>query len=77
MLILTRKLGETITIGDDIAVTILEIKGGQVKVGVEAPRVIPVHRGEVYRLIREQNQQAVAQAKPEALWRFLQGRKEP
>jgi len=41
MLILTRKLGETITIGDDIAVTILEIKGGQVKVGVEAPRVIP------------------------------------
>ncbi len=60
MLILTRKLGEQIAIGDNIKITLLEIKGRQVKIGVEAPAEIPVHRGEVYRMIQEENLQAAA-----------------
>ena len=55
MLILTRKLGEKINIGDDITVTLIEIKGTQVKLGIEAPRHIEIHRQEVYERIREEN----------------------
>ncbi|HVO65637.1 MAG TPA: carbon storage regulator CsrA [Syntrophales bacterium] len=58
MLILTRKLGEAITISDDIKITVLETKGKQVKLGIEAPAHITVHRAEIYQLIREQNIQA-------------------
>jgi carbon storage regulator len=58
MLILTRKLGESITIGDDIKITFLETKGKQVRIGIEAPPHIAVHREEIYQLIREQNIQA-------------------
>jgi carbon storage regulator len=47
MLILTRKQGESITIGDDIKVTILDVKGKYVRVGVEAPRELAVHRQEI------------------------------
>ncbi|HEX4895327.1 MAG TPA: carbon storage regulator CsrA [Solimonas sp.] len=52
MLILTRRVGETIVIGNDVAVTILGIKGGQVRVGVRAPRDVAVHREEVLDRIR-------------------------
>lgn len=55
MLILTRKLGERIAVGDDITITFLEIKGKQVKVGIEAPRNISVHRQEIYEKIRSEN----------------------
>jgi carbon storage regulator len=55
MLILTRKLGERITIGDDISVTLLEIKGSQVRLGIEAPKGIGIYRQEVYERIRQQN----------------------
>lgn len=55
MLILTRKLGQTIRIGNEIEVTILETKGKQIKIGIAAPLDIAVHRGEVYQMIREQN----------------------
>ena len=55
MLILTRKLGEKINIGDDITVTLVEIKGTQVKLGIEAPRTIEIHRQEIYERIREEN----------------------
>ncbi|MBW1707847.1 MAG: carbon storage regulator CsrA [Deltaproteobacteria bacterium] len=55
MLILTRKLGERITIGDDIVITLLEIKGAQVKMGIEAPRSISIHRQEIYERIRAEN----------------------
>ena len=55
MLILTRKLGEKINIGDDITVTLVEIKGTQVKLGIEAPKTIGIHRQEIYERIREEN----------------------
>lgn len=58
MLILTRKLGESIAIGDDIKITFLEIKGKQIKMGIDAPSSIAVHRGELYQLIQEQNLRA-------------------
>lgn len=55
MLIFTRKLGEKITIGDHTVVTLIEIKDNQVRVGIEAPRHISVHRQEVYERIRKAN----------------------
>jgi carbon storage regulator len=55
MLILTRKLGEKITIGDDITITLVEIKGTQVKLGIDAPKHIEIHRQEVYERIRQEN----------------------
>ncbi|OPY92621.1 MAG: hypothetical protein A4E73_00940 [Syntrophaceae bacterium PtaU1.Bin231] len=58
MLILTRKLGEKIQIGDDIRISFLEVRGKQVKVGVEAPGSVTVHREEVYRVIQDQNKNA-------------------
>ena len=58
MLILTRKLGESITIGDDVRITIIEVKGKQVKLGVEAPQQTTVHREEIYQRIQEENRMA-------------------
>ncbi len=58
MLILTRKLGESITIGDHIKITLLEIKGKQIRIGIEAPPEVIVHREEIYRIIQAQNIQA-------------------
>lgn len=58
MLILTRKLGESITIGDDIKVTVLGVYGRQVRLGVEAPIKVIVHREEVYLKIKEENRKA-------------------
>ena len=52
MLILTRRVGETLMIGDDITVTVLGVKGNQVRVGVSAPRDVAVHREEIYQRIR-------------------------
>lgn len=65
MLILTRKLGESITIGNDIKITLLEIKGKQIRIGIEAPPDVMVHREEVFRLIQEQNIQAARSAEHE------------
>ena len=58
MLIQTRKLGERITIGDNIVITLLEIAGSQVKLGIEAPKGISIHRQEIYERIRQQNLRA-------------------
>ena len=55
MLVLTRKVQESINIGDDITVTILGIKNGQVKLGVSAPRNVQVHREEIYNKIQQEN----------------------
>lgn len=60
MLVLTRKIGEGITIGNDIRVVVLEVKGGQVRLGIEAPPTVRVHRDEVYLKILRENQQAAA-----------------
>lgn len=58
MLILTRKIGETIAIGDDVKIQIIDIKGKQVRLGIQAPSAMAVHREEVYLRIQEQNRQA-------------------
>lgn len=58
MLILTRKLGESITIGDDIKVTVLGIYGRQVRLGIDAPLRVVVHREEIYVKIQNENQKA-------------------
>jgi len=55
MLILTRKLGETIRIADDIKITFLEVKGRQLRIGIDAPKHISIHREEVYQMIQKQN----------------------
>lgn len=60
MLVLTRKLGESITIGDHIRITVIAMKGGQVKLGIEAPSDTKVHREEIYTKIIEENQRAAA-----------------
>ena len=60
MLILTRKSGERIAIGDDIVLKILEIHGKQVKIGIEAPKHMAVHRGEVFERIQEANLKAAS-----------------
>ena len=53
MLILTRRIGETLKIGDDIQVTILGVKGNQVRVGIAAPKSVPVHRQEIYDRVQQ------------------------
>lgn len=56
MLILTRNLNETIVIGDEITVTVLGIKGNQVRLGINAPKEVSVHREEVYQRIQQEEQ---------------------
>jgi carbon storage regulator len=63
MLILTRRVGESVVIGDDIGVTILGVKGNQVRIGVTAPKDVTVHRQEIYERIKSE-QEASAPAEP-------------
>ncbi len=61
MLILTRRVGETLMVGDEVTVTVLGVKGNQVRLGVNAPKSVAVHREEIYKRIQEEE----TQRKPE------------
>ena len=56
MLILTRRVGETVMIGDDVTITVLGVKGNQVRVGINAPKSVAVHREEIYERIKREQQ---------------------
>mgnify|MGYP000229923864 CR=1 FL=1 len=62
MLVLSRRLGETLIIGDDVKVTVLGISGNQVRLGIAAPKEVSVHREEVYQAIHDQNTEAANSA---------------
>lgn len=61
MLALSRKLGESIVIGKDIKVSILEIKGDQIKIGIDAPKNVTIYREEIFKQIEEENKEAMKQ----------------
>lgn len=60
MLILTRRVGETLMIGDDVTVTVLGVKGNQVRIGVNAPKEVSVHREEIYMRIQSEKESSEA-----------------
>ncbi|MFP4155180.1 MAG: carbon storage regulator CsrA [Halothiobacillaceae bacterium] len=59
MLILTRRIGEVLRIGDDVAITVLGIKGNQVRIGIDAPKDVAVHREEIYQRIKNEAEEPV------------------
>lgn len=64
MLILTRRVGETIVIGDDVVVTVLGIKGNQVRIGINAPKDVSVHREEIYQRIQQERNTTTPVSEP-------------
>ncbi len=64
MLVLTRKLNQSIVIGDDVEVVVLEVRGEQVRLGIRAPKDVAVHRKEIYDQIQDENR-AAAEVRPE------------
>lgn len=71
MLALSRKQGESIVIGNNIEITVLETKGDQVKIGISAPKSVPVYRKEIYAQIQEENREAIANLDVESLKKLL------
>ena len=67
MLALARKVNESIMLGNDIEITLLEIKGDQVKIGISAPKSVPIYRKEIYLQIQEENRQAGKEVDVETL----------
>ena len=72
MLALSRKANESIIIGNDIEITILEVKGEQVKIGIKAPKSVPVYREEVYTQSKEENKEAATDAMADNLKKLFQ-----
>jgi len=66
MLIITRRPGEKIVLGDDIVVTVMEISGQTARIGIAAPQAVPVYREEIWEAVKQENR-AAAQADPDAL----------
>lgn len=62
MLILTRRVGETVMIGEDVTITVLGVKGNQVRVGLNAPKSVAIHREEIYERIKREQQGATSKA---------------
>jgi len=71
MLVLARKVGQSIVINDNVEVLVIEVRGDQVRLGIEAPRTIPVHRKELLEQIRAQNVNAASDSNPEAVAKAL------
>ena len=71
MLALARKLNESIIINDNVEVTVLEVKGDQVKLGINAPKSVPIYRQEIYKQIQESNAKAADIRDPKALTDLL------
>lgn len=65
MLILTRRVGTKIMVGDEVTVTVLAMKGGQIRIGIDAPKNVAIYRDEVYERITSQQQQRIAGAQPQ------------
>ncbi|MGB0459415.1 MAG: carbon storage regulator CsrA [Porticoccaceae bacterium] len=65
MLILTRRVGETLVIGDDVNVTVLGVRGNQVRLGVNAPKEVAVHREEIYQRIQKENDSDISSSDDE------------
>lgn len=63
MLILTRRVGETLIIGDEVSVTVLAVKGNQIRIGVDAPKEVSVHREEIYQRIQTEGHRSANQRK--------------
>ncbi|GAB6138167.1 carbon storage regulator CsrA [Halanaerobaculum tunisiense] len=72
MLVLTRKEDEKIIIGDDIEITVVEAGGGQVRLGIDAPQDIEIHRKEIYEQIEEENKQAASVVKVDSLQKLIE-----
>ena len=72
MLALSRKVNESIMLGNDVEITVLEIKGDQVKLGISAPKSVPIYRKEIYLQIQESNKEAAEGTIPaEALMKLM------
>ena len=76
MLILTRRVGETLIIGDDVIVTVLGIKSDQVRIGINAPKTVSVHREEIYQRIQQEKNTTVAPKKEERVSKKKENGKE-
>lgn len=72
MLALSRKKGESLIINNNIEITVLEVKGEQIKLGIAAPKEVPIYRKEVYMQIQEANKEAMTEPSPEMLQKLFQ-----